>query len=173
MSVDLRYLLEREPSGAQSTIGTVSLFDDHGHRSTRKWWTCEDVVREPNSRPISVIDVSGTEAPSKSNIAAWVASWKVAGQTAIPAGIYRLAITFSERFQRDTIQVLDVPGFTGIRVHPGNKPEDTDGCILPGMELSKGLVFRSRDAVALWESEVRPALLGGGAAWLEIRNATP
>lgn len=57
---------------------------------------------------------------------------KVAGQTAIPAGLYRVAWSWSPRFQRATPEVLDVPGFTGIRFHGGNRAADTEGCILVG-----------------------------------------
>ena len=36
---------------------------------------------------------------------------KVHGQTAIPAGTYKVAVTFSNKFQRETPQILNVPYF--------------------------------------------------------------
>lgn len=57
---------------------------------------------------------------------------KIYGQTAIPRGIYPLTITFSHRFQRDMPQLLDVPGFDGVRIHGGNTEADTLGCPLLG-----------------------------------------
>jgi hypothetical protein len=157
---DLRYVLQRQPSGATSTIGLVTVGD------AVKWWTCEDVVREPSSRPVTEDSLT-----ARSNLAAWVASWKKPGETAIPAGVYRLAFTPSQRFGRETIQVLDVPGFSGIRIHSGNTSADTEGCILPGLEQAKGVVFRSRDAVRAWEDEVHTALKLARSVWLEVRNA--
>lgn len=64
---------------------------------------------------------------------------KIHGQTAIPYGTYDVAITYSPRFRRDTIQLYNTPDkavegngmrFTGIRVHGGNDIDDTDGCPL-------------------------------------------
>lgn len=57
---------------------------------------------------------------------------KIAGQTAIPAGKYEIDINWSERFKRYLPIILNVPHFTGIRIHSGNTAADTAGCILVG-----------------------------------------
>jgi hypothetical protein len=57
---------------------------------------------------------------------------KIYGETAIPRGQYRVQLSYSQRFKRIMPEVLDVPGFTGIRLHGGNTEEDTDGCPLLG-----------------------------------------
>lgn len=62
---------------------------------------------------------------------------KVYGKTAIPRGIYTVILSHSNRFQRILPLLLDVPQFKGIRIHPGNTSEDTDGCILPGETNNK------------------------------------
>ena len=59
---------------------------------------------------------------------------KLAGRSAIPRGTYTIAITFSNRFQRRLPLLLDVPDFSGIRIHPGNVAADTAGCLLPGVD---------------------------------------
>lgn len=71
---------------------------------------------------------------------------KVPGQTAIPAGTYRVIVTPSPRFKRPLPLLLDVPGFDGVRIHPGNTAEQTEGCILVGMKRDKDIVLESRIA---------------------------
>lgn len=57
---------------------------------------------------------------------------KLAKQTAIPAGEYKIEIRHSPKFNRMMPFLLDVPFFEGIMFHWGNDPKDTDGCILTG-----------------------------------------
>src|SRR6266404_7648737 len=57
---------------------------------------------------------------------------KIPGETAIPTGLYRVALVDSRRFKRVVPEILNVPLFDGIEIHPGNTAIDTHGCILVG-----------------------------------------
>lgn len=57
---------------------------------------------------------------------------KVYGQTAIPEGTYEVKLTYSPRFKKILPEILNVPNFSGIRIHTGNSSKDTEGCILVG-----------------------------------------
>ncbi len=69
---------------------------------------------------------------------------KIAHETAIPAGRYKVVITESARFKRRLPLLVGVPGFDGIRIHPGNSDVDTDGCILVGNAAAKDWISGSR-----------------------------
>lgn len=85
-----------------------------------KCWTLEDTAREN--------------------------TFKIPGKTAIPAGRYRVIISYSTRFKRDLPLLLDVPNFEGVRIHPGNTDQQTEGCILPGYSKEKDWIGDSRRA---------------------------
>lgn len=69
---------------------------------------------------------------------------KIFGQTAIPRGVYPVTIDFSPKYQKNMPHVLEVPGFQGIRIHPGNTDEDTEGCILLGQKRAYNTVLESK-----------------------------
>lgn len=72
---------------------------------------------------------------------------KIAGKTAIPAGTYKVKMTWSPRFKRYLPEILNVPNFTGVRIHAGNSALDTEGCILLGLNKVKARVVCSKNAV--------------------------
>ena len=69
---------------------------------------------------------------------------KIPNETAIPAGIYKVEVTYSPRFKRNLPLLVDVPNYTGIRIHNGSNKDHTSGCILVGFNTSKGILSDSR-----------------------------
>ena len=58
------------------------------------------------------------------------------GKGPIPAGTYKLVLTYSPGFQMLLPEILHVRGFTDIRIHSGNRSADTKGCVLIGTYLA-------------------------------------
>jgi len=135
----MKLRVERGAPGASSTIG--KLYVDGVFFA----YTLEDVDRQ-------------LESGGK----------KIQGETAIPRGSYKVIIDFSNRFQKQMMHVLNVPGFEGIRIHAGNTDKDTEGCILLGKVRSDNAVFNSREAVNALFDKDRCALSAGQEVNLEV-----
>ena len=78
---------------------------------------------------------------------------KVTCKTAIPTGTYYVDMqTVSPRFKARSWaranggrvpRLQGVKGFAGVLIHPGNDHNDTDGCILVGLNTEVGKVTKS------------------------------
>jgi len=93
---------------------------------------------------------------------------KIKGETAIPAGRYRIIVNHSQRFGKDMPLLLNVPGFEGIRIHSGNIAADTEGCILVGTTRSDVGILNSRVAFNELFQDMLDALNVGEQIWIEI-----
>ena len=121
----MNLLLKRIYKGDSYTIG--KLYIDNEYFCD----TLEDTVRTlPSTCP------GGNKCECKE---------KVYGQTAIPKGIYKIVLSYSPKFKRILPLLIDVPHFSGIRIHSGNTDKDTEGCILVGTNDVKGQVRRSKE----------------------------
>ena len=87
---------------------------------------------------------------------------KVAGRTAIPAGRYAVAVTWSPHLKEWLPLLLKVPLFEGIRIHAGNTAKDTRGCILVGENRKVGMVLNSRRTLSLLMKRLRQRPEGEG-----------
>lgn len=61
-----------------------------------------------------------------------VAEWKIPKVTAIPSGRFRLVPVWSPKHACYVPLVTNVPGYTAVEIHWGNRDTDTEGCLLTG-----------------------------------------
>lgn len=89
--------------------------------------TIEDVDRKLNQ------NMSATE----------IQKIKVMAETAIPTGTYAMRVSMSPKFKRELVEIVNVPAFSGIRIHRGNTAQDSAGCVIVGENTSKGRLTNS------------------------------
>ncbi len=86
---------------------------------------------------------------------------KVPNETAIPIGMYTVDMntvspkysnfkkySWSKPYNAKIPRLINVPGYLGVLIHPGNTEKDTSGCILVGENKVVGKVINS---VATWK----------------------
>lgn len=84
----------------------------------------------------------------------WILEKKVPTQTAIPYGRYKVTLQVkSPKYSKKKSyewcggympRLMNVPGFEGVLIHPGNDHTDTEGCILVGDNKAVGKVLNSQ-----------------------------
>lgn len=130
----MKLLLKREWKKDSYTIGNLYIDGQ---------WLCntlEDKDRGFNNK-MSMMDIK---------------TKKVKGETAIPTGTYDVTLkVISPRFSKKEFyysinggrvpRLLGVKGFDGVLIHAGNKAEDTEGCILVGLNKIKGKLIKSQE----------------------------
>ena len=94
---------------------------------------------------------------------------KIKGKSAIPEGRYPVVITYSPTFKKWLPLLVNVPMFSGIRIHAGNTVKDTQGCILVGENREVGKVLNSRKHVKIVKEKIVEAKDKGEGVWIEIR----
>jgi hypothetical protein len=124
----MNLVLKRDVFKGDCTLGSVSIDGKHF------CYTVEDTIRK--------IDPKTCEG-------------KIAAKTAIPAGHYEVVMTFSNRFQRYMPLLLEVPCFSGVRIHPGNTSENTEGCLIFGFGRTPTGVYQSRAAITELYDKIR------------------
>lgn len=82
---------------------------------------------------------------------------KKAGITAIPTGTYTVRMDIvSSKYSKSTWYIqncngsrmprlMNVPGYDGVLIHPGNKASETEGCLLVGKNDVVGMVTKSKE----------------------------
>lgn len=151
----MEIFVERGASKQGATIGVMYI------DGVRECYTLEDQVREPSS-------VLGYPyGPNAKN--EWVASWKIQNVTAIPRGRYQVTITHSTHFGCDLPLLLNVPGYTAVRIHWGNKAADTDGCLLVGQTTEGNLIYKSKAAFEVLFPKIQAALAANVPVFVTVQ----
>lgn len=96
-------------------------------------------------------------------------SAKIKGQTAIPAGFYKITMKiYSPKFGGRLPRLLDVPMFSDILIHKGNTAADTSGCILVGKNSIVGKLTQSKAFFDKLENKLLEADNKGEAIYIAV-----
>lgn len=83
---------------------------------------------------------------------------KVYGETAIPEGVYKVILSYSNHFKQLLPELINVEFFNYIRIHAGNTKKDTKGCILVGEcnNIEIGKIYNSKKTLNKLMSILKP-----------------
>ena len=104
---------------------------------------------------------------------------KISGQTAIPTGTYKVTMSVSAKYKDRSWakkynglvpEIVGVPGYSGVRIHPGNTAADTDGCPLIGDNKEVGRICNSVNRYCeLMDKYLMPAWVAGDEMSITIK----
>ena len=137
----MNLLLERDILKPDFSLGRLYV------NNKQYCYTCEDTDRHLETNP----------------------GGKVYGKTAIPRGLYKVIVSFSHHFNKPLPELLDVPGYSGVRIHGGNTAADTLGCVLVGRNRTANGVAGCADVVASLIELIDDAKERGETVTLEIK----
>jgi Family of unknown function (DUF5675) len=86
----------------------------------------------------------------------------------IPPGQYNIEMTWSPRFNRPLPLLDGTSPRTDIRIHSGNWPRDTEGCILVGLQLGSNMLCQSQAALGPLVTLIQQALDAHDVVMLSI-----
>ena len=143
---DMELQLKREIFTEQSTIGTLTIdgvFEcyilEDKDRGINNTLTLEQIMRV-----------------------------KVYGKTAIPYGRYEVDWTMSARFKVMMPILLNVVGWSGIRIHKGNTEIDSLGCLLCGTRKLSNRITESTVATNKLYAKIEAAKKQGQRIFITI-----
>ena len=93
---------------------------------------------------------------------------KVYGKTAIPYGRYEVDWTMSARFKVMMPILLNVVGWSGIRIHKGNTEIDSLGCLLCGTRKLSNRITESTVATNKLYAKIESAKKQGQRIYITI-----
>jgi len=93
---------------------------------------------------------------------------KVYGKTAIPYGRYEVDWTMSARFKVFMPILLNVVGYSGIRIHKGNTEIDSLGCLLCGTRKLSNRITESTIATNKLYAKIEAAKKQGQRIFITI-----
>ena len=93
---------------------------------------------------------------------------KVYGKTAIPYGRYEVDWTMSARFKKMMPILLNVIGWSGIRIHSGNSEIDSLGCLLCGTRKLSNRITESIVATNKLYAKIESAKKQGQRIYITI-----
>ena len=132
------------------------------------------VVREPtkNDTTLGALFIDGHWQCHTLEDVIRPAGAKVYGETAIPAGRYKLILSMSNRFKKIMPEVVAVPGFAGIRIHAGNTAKDTEGCLLLGQtrNVETRSIGQSKLALQAFTTKITAVWDAKGELWITYVN---
>jgi len=143
---DMELQLKREIFTEQSTIGTLTINGEF-----------ECFILEDKDRGLS--DALSLEQ---------ILKVKVYGKTCIPYGRYEIDWTMSARFKKMMPILLNVKGWSGIRIHRGNSELDSLGCLLCGTRKKSNMITESTLATKNLYAKIEAAKKQGQRIFITI-----
>ena len=143
---DMELILKRETFTNESTIGSLTI------NGKFECFILEDKDRGlTDSMPLAEIVAT-----------------KVYGKTAIPYGRYQIDWTMSARFKVMMPILLNVKGYSGIRIHKGNTEIDSLGCLLCGTKKASNRITESTSATNKLYAKIAEAKKQGKKIYITI-----